>query len=221
MDERNIWPSVTIVALIAGAVTALLYTSRGRHAPMPKRWTTSAAHFSSCAERFKGKPRCRAGYRRRHRGCSGCVDLDRQDRAPPGAARYALSSGAESARARSDPRRADDTQRVRFRNDPRKWNDPSRRRRNSRGLSAAGSGHSGRLDGFHVCLTAGPASRCWLARAIGTARRCESTIPSSTPGEFCGAIPTNFFTQQIARQQGQDIVQTGPDPRRFDAMGLQ
>ena len=24
---------------------------------------------------------------------------------------------------------------------------------------------------------------------------------------------TNFFTQQIARQQGQDIVQTGPDPR--------
>ena len=32
---------------------------------------------------------------------------------------------------------------------------------------------------------------------------------------------TNFFTQQIARQQGQDIVQTGPDQGRFDAMGLQ
>ena len=30
MQERNIWPSVTMVALVAGAVTALLYTNRGR-----------------------------------------------------------------------------------------------------------------------------------------------------------------------------------------------
>jgi hypothetical protein len=30
MEERNIWPSVTIVALVAGALAALLYTDRGR-----------------------------------------------------------------------------------------------------------------------------------------------------------------------------------------------
>jgi hypothetical protein len=30
MEERSIWPSVTIVALVAGALAALLYTDRGR-----------------------------------------------------------------------------------------------------------------------------------------------------------------------------------------------
>jgi hypothetical protein len=30
VQERNIWPSVTVVALVAGVVTALLYTNRGR-----------------------------------------------------------------------------------------------------------------------------------------------------------------------------------------------
>jgi hypothetical protein len=30
MEGKNIWPSVTIVALVAGALAALLYTDRGR-----------------------------------------------------------------------------------------------------------------------------------------------------------------------------------------------
>lgn len=30
MQERNIWTSVTLVALVGGVVTALLYTDRGR-----------------------------------------------------------------------------------------------------------------------------------------------------------------------------------------------
>ena len=63
MDERNIWPSVTIVALIAGAVTALLYTSRGRHAL--RRFDEALDDFGSSLQQLRGAVQRQASLPRR------------------------------------------------------------------------------------------------------------------------------------------------------------
>ena len=52
MDERNIWPSVTIVALVAGAVAALLYSSRGRHAL--RRFDEALDDFGNSLQELRG-----------------------------------------------------------------------------------------------------------------------------------------------------------------------
>ena len=52
MQERNIWPSVTIVALIAGVVTALLYTDRGRQSLM--RFDEALDDFSRSLQQLRG-----------------------------------------------------------------------------------------------------------------------------------------------------------------------
>lgn len=52
MQERNIWPSITMVALVAGAVTALLYTDRGRQSLM--RFDEALDDFGHSLQQLRG-----------------------------------------------------------------------------------------------------------------------------------------------------------------------
>jgi hypothetical protein len=52
VQERNIWPSVTIVALVAGVVTALLYTDRGRQSLT--RFDETLDDFSRSLQQLRG-----------------------------------------------------------------------------------------------------------------------------------------------------------------------
>jgi len=52
VQEQNIWPSVTIVALVAGAVTALLYTARGRQSLM--RFDEALDDFGHSLQQLRG-----------------------------------------------------------------------------------------------------------------------------------------------------------------------
>jgi hypothetical protein len=52
VQERNIWPSVTIVALVAGALTALLFTDRGRRSLM--RFDEALDDFSRSLQQLSG-----------------------------------------------------------------------------------------------------------------------------------------------------------------------
>ena len=52
MHERNIWPSITIVALVAGAVTALLYSERGRQSLM--RFDEALDDFGHSLQQLRG-----------------------------------------------------------------------------------------------------------------------------------------------------------------------
>ena len=52
MEERNIWPSVTIVALVAGALAALLYTDRGRRSLV--RFDEALNDFDSSLKQLRG-----------------------------------------------------------------------------------------------------------------------------------------------------------------------
>lgn len=52
MHERNIWPSITIVAVVAGAVTALLYSERGRQSLM--RFDDALDDFGHSLQQLRG-----------------------------------------------------------------------------------------------------------------------------------------------------------------------
>ena len=52
MQERNIWPSVTVVALVAGVVTALLYTNRGRQSLL--RFDEALDDFGRSLQQLRG-----------------------------------------------------------------------------------------------------------------------------------------------------------------------
>jgi hypothetical protein len=52
MEERNIWPSVTIVALVAGALAALLYTDRGRRSLV--RFDEALDDFDRSLQQLRG-----------------------------------------------------------------------------------------------------------------------------------------------------------------------
>ena len=52
MQERNIWTSVTLVALVGGVVTALLYTDRGRRSLM--QFEQAIDDFGHSLEQLRG-----------------------------------------------------------------------------------------------------------------------------------------------------------------------
>ena len=53
MEERtNIWTSVTLMALVGGAITALLYTERGRQSLM--RFEHALDDFSRSLQQLRG-----------------------------------------------------------------------------------------------------------------------------------------------------------------------
>ena len=52
MEERNIWPSVAIVALVAGALAALLYTDRGRRSLV--RFDETLGEFDRSLQQLRG-----------------------------------------------------------------------------------------------------------------------------------------------------------------------
>src|SRR5215831_3349236 len=62
------------------------------------------------------------------------------------------------------------------------------------------------------CWKGAPSKTCGSCRASSTARRCESTIQTSTPGTSSGAIRSKQrYRRQIGRAHGDDIVQEGND----------
>ena len=52
MQERNIWTSVTLVALVGGVVTALLYTDRGRQSL--KQFERAMDDFDHSLQQLRG-----------------------------------------------------------------------------------------------------------------------------------------------------------------------
>jgi hypothetical protein len=51
-EERNAWSSITIVALVAGAIATLLYTDRGRRSLM--RFDQALDDFERSLQRLRG-----------------------------------------------------------------------------------------------------------------------------------------------------------------------
>jgi hypothetical protein len=52
VQERNIWTSVTLVALVGGAITALLYTDRGRRSLM--QFEQAMDDFGNSLQQLRG-----------------------------------------------------------------------------------------------------------------------------------------------------------------------
>ena len=52
VQERNIWTSVTVMALVGGAITALLYTDRGRQSLM--RFEQALDDFGRSLQQLRG-----------------------------------------------------------------------------------------------------------------------------------------------------------------------
>jgi hypothetical protein len=51
-DDRNVWTSVTVMALVGGAIAALLYTDRGRQSLM--RFEETLDDFGRSLQQLRG-----------------------------------------------------------------------------------------------------------------------------------------------------------------------